>query len=165
MSPIPRFIIILCLFLLSGCADLVSRVGALLPAQRGDPSSEFHGVTYEYYRSSLRHPAALRQQIVFPAPVAVFRPEVENELDSFLDRDPLFVRHALETGAEFIPVVKEILSDEGMPTELLYLAIIESGLRPAAKSPAGALGIWQFTRRTGEPMVWKRLGEETSARM
>jgi membrane-bound lytic murein transglycosylase D len=41
------------------------------------------------------------------------------------------------------------LSEYGLPIELKYLAVIESGLRPQVKSRAGALGLWQFMYRTG----------------
>ena len=37
-----------------------------------------------------------------------------------------------------------------MPIELKYLSVIESGLRPQVKSPAGALGLWQFMYGTGK---------------
>jgi len=38
----------------------------------------------------------------------------------------------------------------GMPEELAYLAMIESGYNPAATSPAGAAGAWQFMPATGK---------------
>jgi membrane-bound lytic murein transglycosylase D len=37
-----------------------------------------------------------------------------------------------------------------MPIELKFLSVIESGLRPQVKSPAGALGLWQFMYGTGK---------------
>ena len=37
-----------------------------------------------------------------------------------------------------------------LPKELKYLSVIESGLRPQVKSPAGALGLWQFMYGTGK---------------
>ncbi|MFN2567449.1 MAG: lytic transglycosylase domain-containing protein [Gemmatimonadaceae bacterium] len=41
------------------------------------------------------------------------------------------------------------LAQRGMPQELIYLAMIESGFNPTAKSPAAASGLWQFIGETG----------------
>ncbi|MGH1436145.1 MAG: lytic transglycosylase domain-containing protein, partial [Lewinella sp.] len=41
-----------------------------------------------------------------------------------------------------------ILEEEGVPTDLKYIAVAESALRNAV-SPAGAKGIWQFMKGTG----------------
>ena len=42
------------------------------------------------------------------------------------------------------------LAEYGLPDELKYLSVIESGLRPKPKSRAGALGLWQFMYKTGK---------------
>jgi membrane-bound lytic murein transglycosylase D len=55
----------------------------------------------------------------------------------------------LERGAEYAPLILERLEARGMPLDLLYLAMIESGFNPAATSHASAVGIWQFMRPTG----------------
>jgi len=41
-----------------------------------------------------------------------------------------------------------ILKREGIPSEMLNLAVIESGFRADARSPAGAVGMWQFVKST-----------------
>lgn len=46
-------------------------------------------------------------------------------------------------------LIKQILKEEGVPEELFYLAMIESGLRTNAHSWARAVGIWQFIAGTG----------------
>ena len=43
-----------------------------------------------------------------------------------------------------------------MPSDLFYLAVIESGLNPRAYSRARAVGLWQFMARTGRMMGLKR---------
>lgn len=48
----------------------------------------------------------------------------------------------------FIPIMKPILEAEGVPTDFIYLAVAESALDPSAGSPAGAVGMWQFMRKT-----------------
>ena len=48
------------------------------------------------------------------------------------------------------PIVLPILEEEGVPPELFYLAMIESGLNPNAYSYAHASGLWQFISSTGK---------------
>jgi membrane-bound lytic murein transglycosylase D len=47
------------------------------------------------------------------------------------------------------PMIDHILAEEGVPQELKYLAMVESGLNPQARSWAGAVGMWQFMPATG----------------
>ncbi|MFZ1947855.1 MAG: LysM peptidoglycan-binding domain-containing protein [bacterium] len=50
---------------------------------------------------------------------------------------------------KYMPLTLRILKEEGMPTELTNLAMIESGFNPNAYSRAHAAGIWQFIKSTG----------------
>jgi membrane-bound lytic murein transglycosylase D len=50
---------------------------------------------------------------------------------------------------KYMPLTLRILKEEGMPTELTNLALIESGFNPNAYSRAHAAGIWQFIKSTG----------------
>lgn len=47
------------------------------------------------------------------------------------------------------PTIEGILDDEGVPRDLIYLAMIESGFNLSAKSHASAVGPWQFIASTG----------------
>lgn len=49
----------------------------------------------------------------------------------------------------WFPVIEPILAEEGVPEDLKYIALIESGLTNVV-SPAGATGFWQFMRETGK---------------
>jgi len=49
----------------------------------------------------------------------------------------------------YFPVFKEIFDIYGLPTELIYMTIVESALNPRAVSKVGATGIWQFMYGTG----------------
>jgi len=49
----------------------------------------------------------------------------------------------------YFPIFDHFLSAYQLPAELKYLAIVESGLRPAVESPVGAAGLWQFMPYTG----------------
>jgi membrane-bound lytic murein transglycosylase D len=41
-------------------------------------------------------------------------------------------------------MIEKVLKDEGLPQDLIYLAVAESGFRPRAVNPSGAAGMWQF---------------------
>lgn len=48
----------------------------------------------------------------------------------------------------YFPLIESKLRERGMPDDLKYLAVIESGLIPHAKSGVGAAGLWQFMKPT-----------------
>lgn len=56
---------------------------------------------------------------------------------------------AIKRANRYFPIMEPILKEEGIPTDFLYLAVIESTLSPRALSPAKAAGIWQIMARTG----------------
>ncbi len=60
-----------------------------------------------------------------------------------------FARIILGRSNLYFDLFEEKLSEYGLPLELKFLPVIESGLRPQVKSHAGALGLWQFMYRTG----------------
>lgn len=48
----------------------------------------------------------------------------------------------------FFPTIKAILKEEGIPEDFIYLAVAESRLSLTISSPAGAVGFWQFMKKT-----------------
>lgn len=63
----------------------------------------------------------------------------------------------LERIGKYGPMIQKELRAQGMPEDLLYLTMIESGFDPNAYSKAHAAGLWQFIEETG-----KRYGLEVS---
>lgn len=55
----------------------------------------------------------------------------------------------LERSSRYVPFVEDELSRAGLPQDLVYVAMIESGFRPGAVSHMGAMGMWQFISATG----------------
>ena len=55
----------------------------------------------------------------------------------------------LSHSSRYIPMMKDILKREGMPEDLVYVAMIESGFQMHARSWANAVGPWQFVSGTG----------------
>ncbi|MBK3517058.1 lytic transglycosylase domain-containing protein [Carboxylicivirga marina] len=56
----------------------------------------------------------------------------------------LFIKRA----NRYFPIIEPILKEQGIPDDFKYLSLIESNFMPRAKSPAGAVGLWQFMRAT-----------------
>ena len=56
----------------------------------------------------------------------------------------------IKRSPRYLPIIEKMLSENGMPDDLKYVAIIESALRPHAGSQKGAIGFWQFLKATGE---------------
>jgi membrane-bound lytic murein transglycosylase D len=56
----------------------------------------------------------------------------------------------LDRKSTYEPMISEKLTARDMPQDLIYLAMIESGFNPTAKSPAKAGGLWQFISETGQ---------------
>jgi len=71
-------------------------------------------------------------------------------VDFFTYRKPYFTKKMLEKKDIYFPIYERLLKQYGLPEELKYLSLIESGLDPKAISYAGAGGLWQFMPRTGK---------------
>ncbi len=60
-----------------------------------------------------------------------------------------FARY-LERSAAYLPYIQQVFAAKGLPADIAYLALVESGFNPLAVSPAGATGLWQFMPKTGD---------------
>jgi membrane-bound lytic murein transglycosylase D len=86
-------------------------------------------------------------------------PNLDHErVDHFTDHftnDPAG-RDRLETflirSGRYLPMITAKLAERDMPNDLIFLALIESGFDPTARSEAEASGIWQFLANTGRSM-------------
>jgi len=56
----------------------------------------------------------------------------------------------IKRSTRYLPIIEKMLSENKMPDDLKYVAIIESALRPHAGSRKGAIGFWQFLKSTGQ---------------
>ena len=56
----------------------------------------------------------------------------------------------LARSAKYVPMMKTLLKENGLPEDLVYMALIESGFNPCAYSRMKAVGPWQFIYRTGK---------------
>lgn len=77
---------------------------------------------------------------------------VQSYIDYFTFRKPSYTRTMLERRDIYFPLYEKMLAKYGLPEELKYLSIVESGLNPRAVSRVGAVGLWQFMPATGRDM-------------
>jgi membrane-bound lytic murein transglycosylase D len=74
---------------------------------------------------------------------------VEQNIAFFQGRGRHHMERWLEVSGKYYPLLKKILREEGLPEELVYLSMVESGINPLARSWARAVGMWQFVKGTG----------------
>jgi membrane-bound lytic murein transglycosylase D len=59
-----------------------------------------------------------------------------------------FIQDGLTRGTKYLPMIQDVFRAEGLPLDLAYIPIIESGFKPNALSKASAKGPWQFMKAT-----------------
>jgi membrane-bound lytic murein transglycosylase D len=70
-------------------------------------------------------------------------------INYFAVRNRDYTRLMVQRQNLYFPLFEKYLKKHGMPDELKYLSIVESGLNPKAGSRVGAMGLWQFMPATG----------------
>ena len=101
----------------------------------------------------------------------VMNKHVQVALNSFKGREKEFFIDSYVRSGRFRPAIVKALREEGLPEELSWLPLIESGFKVRALSRARALGLWQFIASTGykfglERNAWidERMDPEKSTR-
>ncbi len=97
-------------------------------------------------RGDFSSPEELNLDFDFPL---VYNERVEFYINYFAKRGHAGFGRWLSRLEVYGPRIREILRQEGMPEDFIYLAMIESGFNPHAISHAGAGGMWQFMPATG----------------
>ena len=79
-----------------------------------------------------------------------YNPGLESVIKSYLKNRRPLIEKMIALSAMYFPMFEEYLDKYNMPLEIKYLAVVESALRPSAKSRVGATGLWQFMYGTGK---------------
>src|SRR3989304_3256764 len=59
------------------------------------------------------------------------------------------VRRCWDGWSRYLDMIRQVFRKKGLPEDLAFTAMIESGFNPVAVSRAGAKGLWQFMGQTG----------------
>lgn len=92
---------------------------------------------------------AVSEQTTYDFPI-VMNKQVEFYLNLFQTKQRGYYERWLARSTKYLPYIKSNLRQAGLPEDLAYLAMIESGYNPTAISKAKAVGLWQFIAGTGK---------------
>ncbi|MFN7262309.1 MAG: lytic transglycosylase domain-containing protein, partial [Pseudobdellovibrionaceae bacterium] len=109
------------------------------------------------YRANENSPPQVVNEELETIPVEM-NPLVEKWVNYFQGRGRPHMERYLARSNRYIGLMKKILRQNGLPEDLIYIALIESGFSSKATSRAAAVGYWQFIRPTG-----KRYGLEINS--
>jgi len=73
---------------------------------------------------------------------------VQGFLRSFTTSRRAIIQAQLSRSERYLPMIRQIFQEQGLPQDLVYLPMIESGFSPLAVSPKEAVGLWQFIEGT-----------------
>ncbi|OMP32224.1 lytic transglycosylase domain-containing protein [Mangrovimonas sp. DI 80] len=79
-----------------------------------------------------------------------YNPSLENVIKSYLKNRRESLDRLMSLSEYYFPLFETTLDSYNLPLEMKYLAIVESALKPKAKSRVGATGLWQFMFGTGK---------------
>ena len=79
-----------------------------------------------------------------------YNPELERLIRYYLKTRSKYYPKMMARSLYYFPMFESNLDAYDIPLEIKYLAVVESGLNPKAKSRVGATGMWQFMYQTGK---------------
>ena len=87
-----------------------------------------------------------------------YNPALESVIKHYLKNRKRSTETLINRSQYYFPMFEEVLDKHNLPLEIKHLAVVESALKPRAKSRVGATGLWQFMFATG-----KQYGLEVSS--
>lgn len=79
-----------------------------------------------------------------------YNPQLESVIKGFLKRRHQSFERLMGLSKYYFPMFEGELDNYNIPLEMKYLSIVESALKPRARSRVGAKGLWQFMYATGK---------------
>lgn len=122
----------------------------------------------QYEPASIDELLAVSATLLPPAPTAELEQTVSADLQAVAHDIPIplnkrvlafvqlfqgrlhdFLQEGLQRGAQYLPMIQDVLRAEKLPLDLAFVPLVESAFKPNALSRAKAKGVWQFMRGTG----------------
>ncbi|MBP8984937.1 MAG: LysM peptidoglycan-binding domain-containing protein [Syntrophobacterales bacterium] len=100
-----------------------------------------------------RHTVTTGKQSEIPM---IMNADVEKEIRSFQTVERGFFLRSYHRAGMYLPSIQKNLKEAGLPKELAWLPLVESGFQVSVLSRARALGLWQFIPSTGYKYALKR---------
>jgi membrane-bound lytic murein transglycosylase D len=94
-------------------------------------------------------PLPVNSPLTFDVPIDYNR-EVRTWIKHFQGPGRSVFSNWLKRSYRYLPQIQKTFAQEGLPQDLAYIAMIESGFSMVAVSPANAVGPWQFIEDTGQ---------------
>ena len=102
---------------------------------------QFPDLVYEFYIAELNKTTPLD---------LAYNEHVRRYIDIFTIERRSQVEQFMGLSHWYFPIIEDYLQRYDLPLELKYLAVIESGLNPLARSSSNAIGLWQFLYGTAQ---------------
>ena len=96
---------------------------------------QFSDLVYEYHIAELNKATPLELS---------FNQHVRRYIEIFTLERRAQMEQCIGLAEWYFPIFEDYLQRYELPLELKYLAVVESGLNPLARSPSNAIGLWQF---------------------
>ncbi len=122
---------------------------ALASVNTDTSKSTLPAINYEYVPDLSFHEVEDRIACLESNVPLSYNKVVKSFIDYFAVRDREYTKLMMQRVNLYFPIFEYYLEKYGLPDELKYLSIIESGLNPVARSRVGAAGLWQFMPSTG----------------
>lgn len=119
------------------------------PALRDTINSFVPEYSYDYIPDASYELIEDRLSCINTTMPLTFNEHVQSFVNYFTIRNRDYTRRVLQRKNLYFPTFEKYLEQYDIPEELKYLSIVESGLRPDARSRVGAEGLWQFMPSTG----------------
>ena len=126
-------------FIMTVLCVFVASVG--ISKETSDTFPQFPDLVYEYYIAELNKATPLDLS---------YNQHVRRYIDIFTLERRAQVEQFMGLAEWYFPMIEDCLQRYELPLELKYLAVVESGLNPLARSPSNAIGLWQFLYGTAQ---------------
>ncbi|MGC9286168.1 MAG: lytic transglycosylase domain-containing protein [Hydrogenobaculum sp.] len=114
-------------------------------------NASLYGNNYAYKKPTYNKPIINYHPIYGNNPQAlnlIYTNDVKKYINYFVYQDRGFIERGIEKAIYYSPIILPILKKYNLPSDFIYLPIIESGYNQYSVSSAGAAGIWQLMPQT-----------------